>query len=100
MLGFVGNTGDARGHADHLHFEVHPLSLLFLGYDGAVNPTPYLDAWQHLQDVRFTNVAGWLRRRASSNPAPEARRRSCSRSRDISKRAASIPARSGAHGPP
>ena len=42
MLGFVGNTGDAQGTPSHLHFEVHPVSLLFMGYDGAVDPTSYL----------------------------------------------------------
>ena len=42
VLGFVGNTGDAQGTPFHLHFEVHPVGLLGLGYDGAVNPTSYL----------------------------------------------------------
>ena len=59
VLGFVGNTGDAQGTPYHLHFEIHPFSLLFMGYDGAVDPTPYLSAWKHLQDVRFYDVAGW-----------------------------------------
>jgi murein DD-endopeptidase MepM/ murein hydrolase activator NlpD len=59
VLGFVGNTGDAAGGAYHLHFEVHPASLLFLGYDGAVDPTPYLDAWRRLQDVHFPNGVAW-----------------------------------------
>ena len=59
VLGFVGNTGDASGGAYHLHFEVHPASLLFLGYDGAVDPTPYLDAWRHLQDVHFPSGVAW-----------------------------------------
>jgi murein DD-endopeptidase MepM/ murein hydrolase activator NlpD len=71
MLGFVGNTGDAQGTPTHLHFEVHPYSLLFMGYDGAVNPTPYLQAWQHLQDVSFSNVASWLAQTGISNPAPK-----------------------------
>jgi murein DD-endopeptidase MepM/ murein hydrolase activator NlpD len=53
VLGFLGNTGDAEGTPFHLHFEVHPVSLLFLGYDGAVNPTKYLDAWKRLADVRI-----------------------------------------------
>jgi murein DD-endopeptidase MepM/ murein hydrolase activator NlpD len=53
VLGFVGNTGDAATTPFHLHFEVHPVSLLFLGYDGAVNPTKYLDAWKRLQDVEI-----------------------------------------------
>ena len=42
----MGDTGDAEGTPYHLHFEVHPVSLLYLGYDGAVDPTPYLDAWK------------------------------------------------------
>jgi murein DD-endopeptidase MepM/ murein hydrolase activator NlpD len=59
VLGFVGNTGDAQGTPFHVHFEVHPAQLLGLGYDGAVDPTKYLDAWRRLQDVRFDAVAGW-----------------------------------------
>jgi len=59
VLGFVGDTGDARGTPPHLHFEVHPVGLLGLGYDGAVDPTPYLDGWQHLEDVHFDAVLGW-----------------------------------------
>jgi murein DD-endopeptidase MepM/ murein hydrolase activator NlpD len=71
VLGFVGNTGDAQGTPTHLHFEVHPFSLLFMGYDGAVDPTPYLNGWKHLQDVRFSNVAGWLAKTGISDPAPK-----------------------------
>ena len=51
VIGFVGNTGDAYGGAPHLHFEVHPRQLLRLRYDGAVDPTAYLDSWPHLQSV-------------------------------------------------
>jgi murein DD-endopeptidase MepM/ murein hydrolase activator NlpD len=71
MLGFVGNTGDAQGTPTHLHFEVHPFPLLFMGYDGAVDPTPYLNAWKHLQDVRFSNVASWLAQTGIADPAPK-----------------------------
>src|SRR5215468_9440848 len=53
VLGFVGNTGDAQGTPTHLHFEIHPVGLIALGYDGAVDPTTYLLAWKHLQDVSF-----------------------------------------------
>ena len=59
VLGFVGNTGDAQGTPYHLHFEVHPVGLLGLGYDGAVDPTSYLTGWEHLTDVRFDAVSGW-----------------------------------------
>ena len=40
VVGFVGNTGDADTTPYHLHFEIHPSSLLFLGYDGVVNAVP------------------------------------------------------------
>ena len=52
VLGFVGNTGDAFGGAPHLHFEVHPHQLLRLRYDGAVDPTTYLDSWPHMRSAR------------------------------------------------
>ena len=68
VLGFVGNTGDAEGTPYHLHFEVHPVGLLGLGYDGAVDPTKYLNAWKRLQDVRFDTVAGWLPANGASAP--------------------------------
>ncbi len=51
VIGFVGYTGDAFGGASHVHFEIHPRQLLRLGYDGAVDPTTYLDSWNHLQSV-------------------------------------------------
>jgi Peptidase family M23 len=59
VIGFMGKTGDAEGTPVHLHFEVHPVSLLYLGYDGAVDPTPYLDAWSHQQDLAFPTGIGW-----------------------------------------
>jgi hypothetical protein len=50
-LAFVGNTGDAITTPDHLHFEIHPVGLLGLGYDGAVDPTTYLESWKHPSHV-------------------------------------------------
>ena len=60
VLGFVGNTGDAEFTPPHLHFEIHPLALLGLGYDGVVAPYKYLLAWQHLTDLRFVPGSVWL----------------------------------------
>jgi murein DD-endopeptidase MepM/ murein hydrolase activator NlpD len=71
VVGFMGNTGDAEGTPFHLHFEVHPVSLLYLGYDGAVDPTPYLDAWQHQKDLPFPIAAGWAPTIAGASAAPE-----------------------------
>jgi murein DD-endopeptidase MepM/ murein hydrolase activator NlpD len=73
VLGFVGNTGDAEGTPYHLHFEIHPVGLLAMGYDGAVDPTPYLDAWARLQDIKFSNAGAWLPGRGRIGPlAPQA----------------------------
>src|SRR5262249_4976915 len=60
----------------HLHFEIHPVQLLGLGYDGVVDPTPYLDAWKRLQDISFSSAGAWLpglvRLTASNAPEPGA----------------------------
>jgi hypothetical protein len=50
-LAFVGHTGDAITTPHHLHFEIHPVGLLRLGYDGAVDPTGYLRSWRHVTRV-------------------------------------------------
>lgn len=52
VLGFMGDTGDSRG-SPHLHFEIHPVALLSLGYDGVVAPYPFLVAWRRAEDVSF-----------------------------------------------
>jgi murein DD-endopeptidase MepM/ murein hydrolase activator NlpD len=71
VVGFMGNTGDAEGTPYHLHFEVHPVSLLYLGYDGAVDPTPYVDAWKHQQDLPFPIAGGWAPAIPGGPAAPE-----------------------------
>jgi len=71
VLGFLGNTGDASTTPYHLHFEIHPVGLLYLGYDGAVDPTSYLTAWEHLQDIDFAQVAGWAPPISPTSSAPK-----------------------------
>ena len=66
----MGNTGDASTTPYHLHFEIHPVGLLYLGYDGAVNPYTYLLAWQRLQDIDFAQVAGWAPPVSPTSTAP------------------------------
>ncbi|MGE5272499.1 MAG: choice-of-anchor P family protein [Verrucomicrobiota bacterium] len=70
VLGFVGNTGDAQGTPFHLHFEVHPVSMLFLGYDGSVDPTRYLNAWKHLEDIRILPAVPFSARLSTTSAAP------------------------------
>ena len=59
VIGFVGNTGDAQGTPYHLHFEIHPVSLLPMGYDGVVPAYPYLIAWRRLEDISLAAGSGW-----------------------------------------
>ena len=58
VLGYVGTTGDAEGTPAHLHFEIHPVSMLGFGYDGAVNPTGYLESWRRLTELPLWSGAG------------------------------------------
>jgi murein DD-endopeptidase MepM/ murein hydrolase activator NlpD len=55
VVGFLGDSGDADGGLPHLHFEIHPVGMLSLGYDGVVAPYPFLVAWKRAQDVPFTD---------------------------------------------
>jgi murein DD-endopeptidase MepM/ murein hydrolase activator NlpD len=70
VLAFVGNSGDAEATPPHLHFEIHPVGLLGLGYDGVINPYSYLLAWQRLEDVRFVAGATWVPSLAEASSAP------------------------------
>jgi len=70
VIGFVGATGDAEGTPPHVHFEVHPVELRWKGYDGVVNPYPYLLAWKRQTDLSF-DVGAWSPP-GSKAPAPAA----------------------------
>ena len=59
VVGFLGRTGDAFTTAPHLHFEIHPHQYVDLGYDGAVDPTAYLQKWRvvHVPAKEMPNPA-------------------------------------------
>jgi murein DD-endopeptidase MepM/ murein hydrolase activator NlpD len=57
VIGFVGNSGDAFTTSPHLHFEIHPRRFRKWGYDGAVDPTRYLQSWSHLRHVHAPRPA-------------------------------------------
>jgi len=72
VLAYVGDTGDAEGTPSHLHFEIHPAGLLRRGYDGAVDPTTYLDAWRRAPaDVRFEAADTQVAAAGVTGPAPQ-----------------------------
>jgi murein DD-endopeptidase MepM/ murein hydrolase activator NlpD len=71
VIGYMGTTGDAEGSTPHLHFEVHPVSLLYLGYDGAVDPTPYLDEWRRLQRLTYPLAPAWAPSIPGRSRAPQ-----------------------------
>jgi hypothetical protein len=71
VLGSVGNGCDAYGTPAPPHFEIHPARLLVRGYDGAVDPTTYLDGWRRApQDVRFEAAADGIASARPSGTAP------------------------------
>lgn len=71
VVGFMGNSGDAAGTPYHLHFEIHPLGMLHMGYDGVVSAYPYLVAWRRIEDITFPDGAGWAPAANATATAPK-----------------------------
>jgi murein DD-endopeptidase MepM/ murein hydrolase activator NlpD len=70
VIGFMGNTGDAQSTPYHLHFEFHPVELLPMGYDGVVNPNPFLRDCKKREVVTFAASRGWAPPVPASASAP------------------------------
>jgi murein DD-endopeptidase MepM/ murein hydrolase activator NlpD len=71
VIGFMGDTGNSGGMPTHLHFEVHPVSMLFLGQDGVADPGPYLAKWRHMATLPFAVATGWAPKVPGTIKAPE-----------------------------
>jgi murein DD-endopeptidase MepM/ murein hydrolase activator NlpD len=71
VIGFMGDTGNAAGLPTHLHFEVHPVSMLFLGADGAADPAGYLAKWRRMASLPFAVATGWAPKVPGTIKAPE-----------------------------
>ncbi|HUK44829.1 MAG TPA: hypothetical protein VLV28_06010, partial [Gaiellaceae bacterium] len=53
------------------YFEVHPVSMLFLGADGAVDAGSYLASWRHLANLSFPVATGWAPKVPGTISAPQ-----------------------------
>lgn len=70
VIGFMGDTGNSAGLATHVHFELHPVSMLFIGVDGAVDPAVYFPAWHRVANLTFPVATGWAPKVPGTIAAP------------------------------
>jgi murein DD-endopeptidase MepM/ murein hydrolase activator NlpD len=70
LLGYVGNSGDARGTASHVHFGISwpTEKSAWWVRRGEVYPWKYLDAWKIGKDLSPVNIVSAVRAKLGEYP--------------------------------